>query len=478
MTAEQLHLVVLGGGPAGVFAALQAADLGARVTLVERRRVGGTALNEGPAPVRTLARAARLVRDWSSWETFGLRGPRPAVDLVATLANAERVARYAHERKCLSDHIRALGVDLIEEAGDARFLDAHTVVTADGHVVTADRVVIAVGGRASRLPIPGAELGLTFEDVRTLRALPERVCIIGAADTGCQLASILSDFGCHVSLLERGRRIVPRADEDVSVALERAFRAQGIEVVTDAAVERLEPLEPGVRVVYRIGDAPQTIEVDAAFFAVGWPSNADRIDTAAAGVAVERGYVAVDDYLRTSVPHIFAAGDVDGRSMLVASARLEGRVAAENAVLGPHRTIAHEVVPAGGFTDPEYASVGLTEAQARARYDARCAAAVVRYENLLRPVADGQPEGFCKLIVETERRQIVGAHVLGEYSAEVIQMVAACMAAGMPIEEVADLQLAYPTFTEGVSMAAQMLVRELGIRPMHHLWSSLSAPGS
>jgi dihydrolipoamide dehydrogenase len=233
-----------------------------------------------------------------------------------------------------------------------------------------------------------------------------------------------------------------------------------------------------VRVVYRTGDASQTIEVDAAFFAVGWPSNADRIDVAAAGVAVERGYVVVDDYLRTSVPHIFAAGDVDGRSMLVASARLEGRVAAENAVLGPHRTVAHEVVPAGSFTDPEYASVGLTEAQARARYEARCAAAVARYENLLRPVADGQPEGFCKLIVETERRQIVGAHVLGEYSAEVIQMVAACMAAGMPVEEVAELQLAYPTFTEGVSMAAQMLVHELGLRPMHHLWSSLSAPGS
>ncbi len=210
------------------------------------------------------------------------------------------------------------------------------------------------------------------------------------------------------------------------------------------------------------GDETRNVDVDAAFFAVGWPSNADLVDAAAAGVAIERGYVVVDDYLRTSVPHIFAAGDVDGHSMLVSSALLEGRVAAENAVLGPRRRIVHEVVPAGSFTDPEYASVGLTEEQARARYD--CAVAVARYENLLRPVADGQPEGFCKLIVETERRQIVGAHVLGEYSAEVIQMVAACMAAGMRIEDVAELQFAFPTFTEGVSMAAQMLVRELGVR--------------
>jgi pyruvate/2-oxoglutarate dehydrogenase complex dihydrolipoamide dehydrogenase (E3) component len=473
---DTTRVLVLGGGPAGVTAALQAAELGAEVTLLERRRVGGTSLNEGPAPVRTLARAARLVRDWSSWETFGLRGPRPEVDLAATLANAERVARYAHERKHMSDHIRAMGVDLVEGAGDVRFLDANTVGTADGRVWRADRVIIAVGGRASRLPIPGAELALTFEDLRGLGALPDRVCVIGAADTGCQLTSILADFGCQVSLVEYAPRIVPRADEDVSTELERAFRGRGIQVTTNASVERLEPHEPGVRVAYRTGDETRTVEVDAAFFAVGWPGNADRIDAAAAGVVVERGYVVVDDHLRTSVPHVFAAGDVDGHSMLVASALLEGRVAAENAVLGPRRRIVHEVVPVGSFTDPEYASVGLTEAQARTRYD--CAVAVARYDDLLRPVADGQPEGFCKLIVETGRRQILGAHVLGEYSAEVIQMVAACMAAGMRVEEVAELQLAFPTFTEGVAMAAQMLVRELGVRPLPQLWSSLSAPPS
>jgi dihydrolipoamide dehydrogenase len=467
-----MRVVVIGGGPAGVVAALHAAELGAEVTLVERGLVGGTAFNSGPAPVRTLARAARLVRDWSSWETFGLRGPKPEVDVGATLANAQRVARYAHDRKRAADYIRAIGVDLVEEAGDARFLDATTIAATDGRKWNADRINIAVGGRAGRLPVPGAELGLTYEDVRSLTALPDRVCVIGAADTGCQIASILAGFGCRVSLLEYAPRIVPRADEDVSAALEHAYRERGIEVITRAGVARIEPLQPGVRVVYQTGDETRTVDVDAAFFAVGWAGNADLIDTAAAGVTTERGYVAVDDYLRTSIPHIFAAGDVNGHSMLVASARLEGRVAAENAVLGPRRRVVHDVVPVGSFTDPEYGSVGLTEAQARARYD--CAVAVAQYEDLLRPVADGHPEGFCKLIVETGRRQIVGAHVLGEYSAEVIQMVAVCMAAGMRVEEVAELQFAFPTFTEGVSQAAQMLVRELGVRAIPQLWSSLS----
>jgi len=471
-----MDVLVIGGGPAGVSAALHAAELGAQVSLIERRRVGGTALNDGPAPVRTLARAARLMRDWGSWEAFGLRGPRPDVDLVATLANAEGVARQAHERRRIADQIRAGGVDVVEDAGEARFLDPTTVGTADGRAWTSDRIVIAVGGRASRPPLPGADLALTFEDLRGLTALPERVCVIGGADTGCQLASILADFGCRVWLLERADRIVARADEDVSAELEKAFRERGIDVATDASVERIEPAGPGVRIVHRVGVEARSVEVDAAFFAVGWPGNADRIDAGAAGVAIDRGYVVVDEYLRTSVPHIFAAGDVDGHSMLVSSAFLEGRVAAENAVLGSRRRLVHEVVPTGSFTDPEYGSVGLTEQQARGRYD--CAVAVARYEDLLRPVVDGQPEGFCKLIVESESRQIVGAHVLGEYSAEVIQVVAACMAAGMRVEDVAELQLAFPTFTEAVGRAAQMVVRDLGIRPMPQLWSSLSASGS
>jgi pyruvate/2-oxoglutarate dehydrogenase complex dihydrolipoamide dehydrogenase (E3) component len=157
--------------------------------------------------------------------------------------------------------------------------------------------------------------------------------------------------------------------------------------------------------------------------------------------------------------------------MLVPSARLEGRIAAENAVLGTRRQFTHEVVPTGSFTDPEYGSVGLTEAQARERYD--CAVVVVRYDDLVRPVVDARPEGFCKLIVERRRRYLLGAHVVGEYSAEVIQMVAACMAANMRVEQVAELQPAFPTFTEAVGMAALNIVRQLGVAAWAPSWSEL-----
>jgi pyruvate/2-oxoglutarate dehydrogenase complex dihydrolipoamide dehydrogenase (E3) component len=353
-----MRLLVLGGGPAGLNAALQARELGAEVILIESDRVGGTSINRGPAPVRTLARAARLVRDSQTWPTFGLRGSPPQVDLPATLDNARRVAAYAHDEKRLSEQVRAAGVDLVDGAGPAHFVDPHTVATGDGRTWQADRIIIAVGGHPGRLPIPGAELGLTYTDIRGLSALPGRVAVIGGADTGCQLASILADLGCQTLLLEYSPRLNPRADQDISSALGAAFTRRGIDVATGASVERLVRVDDGIEVHYQHDSKPTRSVVDAVFFAVGWPANLDELDVAAAGVATERGKIPVTDWLQTNRSHIFAAGDVNGRSMLVPSARHEGRLAAENAVLGTRRRVAHDIAPTGSFTDPNTPASG------------------------------------------------------------------------------------------------------------------------
>jgi len=466
-----MRLLVVGGGPAGVTAALHARELGAEATLVEARRVGGTSVNEGPAPVRTLARAARLMRDARSWERFGLHGEVPQVDIAAVLANASRVAGYAHEEKRLVDRLRGSGVEVVEQAGPAAFVDPRTVRTPDGRTFGGDAVVVAVGGHAGTLPVPGADLALTYEDVPGLTALPASVAVVGGADTGCQLASILADFGARVTLVEAAAALVSRADADVSAGLAESFGHRGIRVLTGTFVERLEPTPTGTAVHYRSGTESGRLDVERVFLAVGWPGNAGTLGAEAVGIATERGYVRVDDCLRSSLPHVFAAGDVNGLSMLVPSARHEGRIAAQNAVLGTRRRFDHTVVPTGSFTDPEYGSVGLTEAEARERHD--CAVGVARYEDLLRPVADGRPEGFCKLIVESHRRYVLGAHVLGEYSAEVIQMAAACMAANLRVEQIAELQPAFPTFTEGVGVAAQKVVRDLGVTAWAPPWSDL-----
>jgi pyruvate/2-oxoglutarate dehydrogenase complex dihydrolipoamide dehydrogenase (E3) component len=466
-----MRVLVLGGGPAGMSAALQARELGADVTLVEAKEVGGTSLNEGPAPVRTLARAARLMRDTKSWERLGLRGVRPEIDIAAALASARRVADYVHEHQRLGDALRRRGIELVDHAGPAVFVDEQTVAIPVGRQFSGDAIVVAVGGHAGRLPIPGVELALTYEDLRNLQALPASVAVVGGADTGCQLASILEDFGVAATLIEAAPRLVPNADRDVSEALAESFRRRGIEVLPSTFVDRLEPTEAGITAHYRIGEEPHQIEVGAVFLAVGWPGNADQLEAAKVGIDSDRGYIKTDHSLRSSLPHVFAAGDVNGVSMLVPSARLEGRLAAENAVLGTRRRFTHELVPTGSFTDPEYGGVGLTEDQARERY--HCEVCVARYEDLVRPVIDDHPDGFCKLIVERDRRYILGAHVLGEYSAEVIQTAAACMAANLRIEQIAELQPAFPTFTEGISVAAQTIVRQMGIAPAAPSWGEL-----
>jgi pyruvate/2-oxoglutarate dehydrogenase complex dihydrolipoamide dehydrogenase (E3) component len=470
MSAE-VSLLVAGGGPAGITAALQARELGARVTLLEAGHVGGTNLNRGPAPVRTLARAARLVRDWSSWPLFGLHGPAPVPDLPTVLANSERVARYAHDKKDIAGHLRHHGIDLVEDAGLVSFTGPHTMAASNGRGWSADRIILAVGGHAFRLPIPGAEFALTYEDILSLPSLPERVAVVGGADTGCQIASIFQDFGATVTVFEAGPVLVPAADPAVSAELSRSFTAQGMTVATDTLVEALSQADSGISIDYRGRAGRDRMVADVVFFAVGWPANISGLNVDAAGIQVGRGTIPVDDYLRTNVGHIFAAGDITGHSMLVQTARAEGRIAARNAVLGPARQATYDVVPSGSFTDPEYGRVGLTQPQAAEQHD--IVTGIARYDDLVRPVADGRSEGFCKLIADRDSHTILGAHVVGEYSAETVQTVAVAMAAGMTVEQVAEFQFAYPTFTEGVSMAAQKICRAIGIGGFPQAWSYL-----
>ena len=463
-----MKVLVVGAGPAGVTAAMHARALGAEVTLVEAKRTGGTSINSGPAPVRTLARAARLMRDARTWDRFGLHGTQPELDLSAALVSSGRVADYVRNQRQLGDFITANGIELIQETGAAVFQDLHSVQVADGRTFAGDVIIIAVGGHAGRPQMPGAELGLTYNDIGTLTEIPRSAAVIGGADTGAQIASILADFGTSVTIFEHGPRLAGQADHDVSAALGEAFTERGIELRLGTAIEGLEPNAAGITAHYRSQGEPSELSVDAVFFAVGWPGNADSLNADGVGITTRRGYVEVGPDLRTNVPHVFAAGDVNGISMLVPSARHEGRIAAENAVLGTTRKFRHELVPTGSFTDPEYGGVGLTQAQAEEHYD--CEVAMAYYADMVRPVADGHPRGFCKLIVERQHRIILGAHVIGEYAAEVIQTVAACMAGNMRIEQVADLHPAFPTFTEAVSIAAQKIVRQLGIAPMAPGW--------
>jgi dihydrolipoamide dehydrogenase len=358
------------------------------------------------------------------------------------------------------------------EVGEAHFIDPHTIALPDGTELRADKFILCAGGRARRLDFPGAELALIHSDIWSLRQLPESVVIVGAAATGCQLASIFSDFGARVTLLERSPNILSLEDPAISLPVASGFRSRGIQII--CGIEGIESIAHSgslKALTYTKEGRAHTMEVDAVLLSTGWVGNLSSLNLPAAGVETRGPYVRVNDYLQTSAEHIFAAGDITGRMMLVQSAGSEALAAAENAVLGAGLPQQHYIVPHGGFTDPEYASVGLTEEQARAAGDVVVGEAA--YSELDRAVIDGRTEGACKLIVSVEDHRILGAHVAGEQALEVVHVAAAGMVARMWVEQLADLQIAYPTYTAVIGLAARKAARQLGVMPLAPEWRSM-----
>lgn len=465
------EVVVVGGGPAGVTAALRARELGATVALVERGNMGGTCTNDGCVPTRVLARAARLVRDAEQFAAYGLEGEAPVVDFARLLRRTQHLVYTVHEKKQLRGRLEAAGVRVVERAGDARFIDPHTLTLDGGERVRGERFVLCAGGHARRIRFPGDEHALTHSDIWSLEKLPRSVAVVGGAATGCQLASVFAAYGAEVRLLDAAPRVLGAEDESISSGMAEAFGRRGIEITSAiGGVERIEQDGRDLRLVYTHGGDVRAVSAEAVLLAIGWVGDLEALNLEAAGVETDRGYVRVNDSLRTSAPHVFAAGDITGRMMLVQSATYEGSLAAEKAVLGGERDYRHEIVPHGGFTDPEYGSVGLTERQARAEQE--CVVATVPYADLDRGVIDGRPEGFCKLVVDRSSRRVVSAHILGEQAVEVVHIVATAMRAAMPVEELADIEFAYPTFTAIVGLAARRALRDLGLVATSARWGA------
>lgn len=466
-------VIVIGGGPAGVTAALRARELGASVALVERERMGGTCTNDGCAPTRVLAKAARLMREAQHFEEYGLMAAQPAMDFGQLVSRTQQTIYRLHEKKQLIDHLTRAGASVFTNAGDAKFVDAHTIELENGTRLNSDTIILCVGGHARRFTFPGSEHAITHHDVWALKQTPRSMAIVGGAATGCQVASIFSAFGSDVTLFEVHQHIVGREDSVISQAMTEAFMRRGIDVVTGiGGVERIEKLDNGMLQLWYTKDEQScVVTAESVLLSVGWVGNIEHLNLDAAGVQTERGYVVVNDYFQTTVPHIFAAGDITGRMMLVQSGSYEGRMAAENAILGAEQPYKHQIVPHGGFTDPEYASVGLTEEQARAQGD--IVVAVVPYADLDRAVIDDHTEGYCKLVVSQETHRILGAHIVGEQALEIVQLVAAGMAADMWVEQLAELEIAYPTYTAIVGLAARHIVRELGVMPLSSEWRTL-----
>lgn len=445
-------VLVIGGGPAGMAAATRAAELGARTAVVERSALGGTCVNSGCVPTRVLAKTARLFREVRTAYDYGIVVAEPSVDWDKTVQRVRDTVARVLEAKGYGPIMERLAIELIE--GDAEFTGEHSVVVA-GREVTAASIILCIGGSGRRLPVEGAEHAVLPHDVLSLETLPGTVAIIGGGHTGAQMTTIFDALGSDVLLLDLAPRILTTEDEDVAAAVTASFTGKGVQVETGiSGIDSIRKDDDGLTLRWTREGETHSRAVDAVIMAAGWPANLEGLGLDAAGVQSARSFIPVDEYLRSKVPHIFVAGDANGSSMLVQAAVFEGETAAENAVLGATRTTPHHLLPEGGFTDPDYAGVGLTEADARKR-DAECHTVTVPYALVERPIIDDREQGFLKLVVDRRRELILGAHAVGENAVEVITAVASAMAAGTDLATLARVKFAYPTYSAVIGHAAR-----------------------
>lgn len=458
-----MDVIVIGAGPAGVLAALRAADLGARTALVTSGQFGGMAANDGPVPVRALAFAARLMRDARELPRYGITASEPVLDYDRLLARVREVVRGVSAHSALRARIDALGVAVYEHFGAARFTDAHTIESEHGLRLRGAKFIIATGGVGRRLALPGFEHASTHSDAWRLTEIPQSMLVVGAGHTGVQVASIFHAFGTRVELFERGDRILPSEDESVAAAVRTALRESGVTVREQfGAITSFEKTPAGVRMSFVEGGRESSAEAALAVVAAGWSADTADLNLDVAGVEVDsRGTISVDRYLRTTAPHIFAAGDVTGRVMLVPGAIEDGFVAATNAVEGPTQPLPHRVTPSGSFTHPEYAHVGLTEAEAGKIHDV--VTTVVPFEAAVRPIIEGRTFGFCKLVVDRATYRLLGCHVVGERAVEITQLAAVVMAAEMTVDGLARVAVSFPTYAEVLVHAAVLAAKELDL---------------
>ena len=329
------------------------------------------AANDGPVPVRTLAHAARLMREARQLGHYGISAGEPTLDYRRLLARVREVTGDVRAHALLRDELKQAGVTIYEHAGIARFVEPQVIESENGPRLRAANIILCTGGVSRQLPLPGFELTCTHSDAWRLESAPDSLLVIGAGATGVQVASIFNAFGSRVTLFEAAPRILMSEDEQVAAAMSTALHASGVRVLEHAGtIERFEPSPAGVRLVYSGRDTQAEIDATLAVVAVGWLANTDPLDLAVAGVETDpRGYIKVDSQLRTTAPGIYAAGDVTGHLMVVHEAAREAYLAATNATVGSTEILPAEVSPLGSFTDPEYASVGLSEATARETHD-------------------------------------------------------------------------------------------------------------
>ena len=452
-------LAVIGAGSAGFSAAITAAERGARVVLVGHGTIGGTCVNVGCVPSKTLIRATEAIHHANEARRFaGIRGGASLEDWRALLAQKAELVAELRQAK-YTDLLPAYDtVSYIE--GAARLTP--NGVAVNGSVIAADKVIITTGAAPAAPSIPGIEAVpyLTSTTAMELDRLPTSLLVVGGGYVGIELAQMFARAGARVTIVCRSR-LMPGTEPEISAALTGFFRDEGITVLTGVTYDAIRADQPGVTLALTVDGAPRTVSAEAALVASGRRPNTEGLGLTEVGVALTgAGAIRVDDRLRTTNPRVYAAGDVTGRDRFVYMAAYGAKLAALNALDGDRRRYDASAMPAVAFTDPEVAGVGLTEAAARRR-DLDVKTAILPLAYLPRALAARDTRGLIKLVADRATDRLVGAHILAPGGADTIQTAAIAISQGLTVAELADTIFPYLTTVEGLKLAAQSFEKDV-----------------
>lgn len=435
---EDFDICIIGAGPGGIAAAIEASSLGARVAVIEKDETGGICLNKGCIPTKAYLRSALLYDELKRSDEFGVSCKGVSYDLSRIKRRAGEVVSILKGQ--IESSLKARKIDLIK--GKAVFLDNEHVMVG-GKKLSARSFIIATGSSPKALDSVTADNKRIFysEGILDIEKLPKDITIIGAGAIGCEFASFFSAFGAKVTLLEMLDRVLPKEDREIGNRLEGIFKKRGIEVSTGISSLDIK-----------------AIKSEVILISVGRSANVKEIGLEKAGIAIKDGHPAVNGYLETNLPGIFAIGDCLGRYNLAHMASAEGRMAARNA-LGEKTAMDYSIVPSCVYSIPEVASIGLNADDAGNKgYEVQSAR--LHFAGLGRAQTEGAAEGFIKLVADKKSGAVLGAQILGHYASELIGLVSIAIKGRLKIKDLAETIQAHPTFTEGIQEAALSLFRQ------------------
>ena len=456
---QTADLIIIGAGPGGYETAVKAAQSGLKTIIVEQARVGGTCLNVGCIPTKCFCKNAEFISELKEAELLGIGNlTHSAIDMQKVVERKNTVV------STLVSGIEALlkNPNIVRVTGKAKFVDANTIevegaTDAKGEPTetqySAPKIIIATGSVTKFLPIPGKDLPkvLTSTEMLDITKIPQKLVVIGGGVIGMEFASIFNAFGSEVTVLEYCKEILPNFDADIAKRLKASLKGKGINIINNAAVNGIKDNGNNYSVTYLLKDKEEAVEADIVLMAVGRAANTQSLNLEEIGIETDRRGIITNDDFQTNLPHIYAIGDINGKCQLAHAASFQGQHAL-NHILGKTDNIRLDIMPAAVFTTPEAATVGLTTEYCKAN-----GIAVKAHKSFFRAngkaLAMNESDGMVKILTD-ETDKIIGCHLFGPHSADLIQEVAALMNKNATLSDLQDIVHAHPTLGEVILGAA------------------------